>query len=78
MYSDSISIPRKFDSGILMQYVYYTLLAVILYFLSDWLVGKIEQVRGETFKQQRSTVFFVIIMILSVSTFKAIELLVNN
>ena len=61
-----------------MQYVYYTLLAVILYFLSDWLVGKIEMVRGEPFKQQRSTVFLIIIMVLSVTTFKAIELLVNT
>ncbi len=61
-----------------MQYVYYTLAAITLYFLSDWILLKIEQARGEPFKQQRSLVFLVIIMILSVSTFKAIELLVNS
>ena len=61
-----------------MQYVYYSLAAIILYFLSDWLLLKIEQVRGEPFKQQRSTVFLLIIMVLAVSTFKTIEILVNS
>ena len=60
-----------------MQYVYYTLAAIILYLLSDWILLKLERIRGETFKQQRSTVFLVIIMVLAVSTFKAIELLFN-
>jgi predicted PurR-regulated permease PerM len=60
-----------------MQYVYYTLAAIILYFLSDWILVKIEQKRGEPFKQQRSLVFLIIIMVLALSTFKAIELLVN-
>ena len=61
-----------------MQYIYYTLAAIVLYFLSDWIVLKIEGLRGEPFKQQRSTVFLVIIMILAVSSFKAIELLINS
>ncbi|MCP4874467.1 MAG: hypothetical protein GY896_03195 [Gammaproteobacteria bacterium] len=61
-----------------MQFVYYTLAAIILYFLSDWILLKIEQARGEPFKEQRSLVFLIIIMILAVSTFKAIELMVNN
>lgn len=60
-----------------MQYVYYTLAAIILYFLSDWILVKIEQKRGKQFEQQRSLVFLIIIMVLAVGTFKAIELLVN-
>jgi len=60
-----------------MQYVYYTLAAIILYFLSDWILVKIEQKRGKQFEQQRSLVFLVIIMVLAVGTFKAIEMLVN-
>jgi len=60
-----------------MQYVYYTLAAIILYFLSDWILVKIEQKRGKQFEQQRSLVFLIIIMILALGTFKAIELLVN-
>ena len=61
-----------------MQYVYYTLAAIILYFLSDWILLKIEQKRGKQFEQQRSLVFLIIIMVLALGTFKAIELLVNS
>jgi hypothetical protein len=61
-----------------MQYVYYTLAAISLYFLSDFILARIEKVRGKPFGQQRSLVFLIIIMVLAVSTFKTIELLVNN
>jgi len=61
-----------------MQYVYYTLAAIVLYFLSDWILLQIEKFRGEAFKQQRSTVFLLIIMVLAVASFKAIEMLVNS
>ncbi len=60
-----------------MQYVYYTIAAILLYFLSDWILVMIEKKRGKQFEQQRSLVFLVIIMVLAVGTFKAIELLVN-
>lgn len=60
-----------------MQYVYYTLAAIILYFLSDWILVKIEQKRGKQFEQQRSLVFLIIIMVLAVGSFKAIEMLVS-
>jgi predicted PurR-regulated permease PerM len=61
-----------------MQFVYYTLAAIVLYFLSDWILLRIEKFRGEPFKQQRSTVFLLIIMVLAVSSFKAIELLISS
>ena len=61
-----------------MQYVYYTLAAIVLYFLSDWILLQIEKFRGEPFQQQRSTVFLLIIMVLAVSTFKAIEALLAS
>jgi hypothetical protein len=60
-----------------MQYVYYTIAAIVLYFLSDWILVKIEQKRGKQFEKQRSLVFLIIIMVLAVGTFKAIELLIN-
>lgn len=59
-----------------MQFVYYTITAVILYVLSDWILVRIEANRGEPLKH-RSVVFFVIILVLAVSSFKAIELLVG-
>lgn len=61
-----------------MQYIYYTVAAITLYFLSDFILVKIEKARGEPFGSQRSLIFLIIIMVLAVSTFKAIELLVNN
>jgi predicted PurR-regulated permease PerM len=61
-----------------MQYVYYTFAAIILYFLSDWIVVMIEKARDKPFEEQRSLVFLLIIMVLSVSTFKIIELLVDS
>jgi len=61
-----------------MQYVYYTIAAIALYFVSDWILVKIEQARGKPFGEQRSLVFLIIIMALAVSSFKLIELLVNN
>ena len=60
-----------------MQYLYYTIAAIVLYFLSDWILVKIEQKRGKQFEQQRSLVFLIIILVLAVGSFKAIELLVN-
>jgi predicted PurR-regulated permease PerM len=61
-----------------MQYVYYTIAAIVLYFVSDWILEKIEQVRGKPFAEQRSLVFLIIIMVLAVSSFKLIELLVKG
>jgi hypothetical protein len=61
-----------------MQYIYYTLAAIALYFLSDWILLKIEGLRGKPFKRQRSTIFLLIIMVLAVSSFKAIELLLQS
>ena len=60
-----------------MQYIYYTVAAITLYFVSDLILVAIEKKRGKRFEQQRSLVFMVIIMILAVGSFKGIELLVN-
>ena len=60
-----------------MQFVYYTFAALVLYLLSDWLLVKIEKYRGQAFAQ-RSLVFFAIILVLAVSSFRIIELLVNQ
>lgn len=61
-----------------MQYLYYLLAAIVLFFLSDWLLLQIEKIRGAPFQEQRSVVFLIIIMILSVSSFKAIEVMLAN
>lgn len=51
-----------------MEVLYYTIVAACLYFVSDWILDRIEVSRGERFKN-RSIIFFIIILILSVISF---------
>ena len=55
-----------------MEFVYYTIAGIGLYFLSDWILLRIEGWRGEVF-EQRTLVFFAIISVLAVASFQAIE-----
>ncbi len=60
-----------------MEFVYYTVAGIALYFLSDWILVQIEKWRGEVF-EQRTLNFFVIITVLALSSFKAIEVLTSS
>ncbi|MFZ9039273.1 MAG: hypothetical protein ACO3DT_14580 [Gammaproteobacteria bacterium] len=60
-----------------MEFVYYTAAGLILYFLSDWILRKVEQMRGEAF-EQRTLIFFVIILVLALTSFKVIELMMTS
>jgi hypothetical protein len=60
-----------------MEFVYYTTAGLVLYLLSDWILNKIEAFHGDRLKH-RSVIFFTIILILAVSSFKVIELLLNR
>ncbi len=55
-----------------MIFIYYTIAGVILYLGSDWILSRIETSRGQRF-ENRSLVFFVIILVLAVGSFKIIE-----
>ena len=55
-----------------MELVYFTLAAIALYVISDWIVNLIERRRGQRL-QYRSILFFCIILVLSVLSFSAIE-----
>jgi hypothetical protein len=55
-----------------LEVVYYTLVAAILYLVSDWLLDRIEIIRGERFKY-RSIVFFFIILVLAFISFSVIK-----
>ncbi len=50
-----------------MEYLYYTLIGIGLYFISDWLLDRLENAYGGRFKY-RSLVFFAIITILALIT----------
>ena len=47
-----------------MEILYYTVTAVVLYVLADWLLDRIETAYGRRFKL-RSLIFFVIMLVLA-------------
>lgn len=55
-----------------MEVIYYTLVATGLYFISDWILDRIEVSRGERFKN-RSIIFFIIILVLAFISFSLIK-----
>lgn len=57
-----------------MEVIYYTLVATGLYFMSDWILDRIEVSRGERFKN-RSIIFFLIILTLAFISFSLMKYL---
>ena len=55
-----------------MEMLYFTIAAIFLYLASDWILNQIETMRGARF-DNRSLIFFVIILVLSVALFKLIQ-----
>lgn len=60
-----------------MQYVYFTLVAAVLYLLSAWIVDRIEIIAGKRF-EYRSLLFFGILLTLALVTFSAIRTYTGN
>ena len=56
----------------MLDLVAYTVAGVALYFVSDWLLNQIEIRRGARF-ENRSLVFFAIIMVLALGLFELIK-----
>ncbi len=57
-----------------MELIYYTVAGLGLYVVSDWILNRIEIMRGERF-EQRSLIFFGIILVLALLTFHLIRFL---
>ena len=55
-----------------MDIVYFTLVGIGLYFASDWMLNRIEAVRGKPF-EYRSIIFFGIILVLALASFQLIR-----
>lgn len=55
-----------------MEIVYFTIVAIALYFFSDWLLQRIEIARGRRF-EQRSLIFFGILLVLALASFALIR-----
>ena len=60
-----------------MELVYYTVAGILLYWISDQILLAVERWQGKVF-EHRSAIFFVIILVLALSSFKGIELLLAS
>ncbi len=54
------------------ELILFTLNAIVVYLLADWLVRVIEQRRGSVLKQ-RQVVFFVIFLVLVMTSFQVLR-----
>lgn len=59
------------------ELILFTLNAIVIYLVSDWLVRLIEKRRGVAFKQ-RQIVFFVIFLALALSSFQLLKNLLGG
>jgi len=55
-----------------MEMIYFTIIAIVLYFVSDWILNKIEFKIGKRL-ENRSMIFFAIILVLSMSVFTVVQ-----
>ena len=55
-----------------MEIVLFTLNAIVIYLVADWIVRMIEVKRGEVLKQ-RQIVFFVVFLVLALITFQILQ-----
>ena len=56
-----------------MEILAFTANAIIIYLLTEWIVRTIEKKRGEALKQ-RQAVFFAIILVLALISFRALRM----
>ena len=60
-----------------MEIVYFTLVAALLYLISNWMVERLEVAAGRRF-EYRSLLFFVILLTLAMVSFYLIRLYTGN
>jgi hypothetical protein len=60
-----------------METIYFTLSAVALYFVSDWILIKIETRRGQPFTD-RTLIFFAIIATLAMGVFALLRYVLQD
>ncbi len=60
-----------------MEIILFTLNAIVIYFLADWIVRLIESRRGEALKH-RQIVFFAVILVLALASFRMLQTLLGS
>jgi hypothetical protein len=66
----------RHENEVCVDVIYFTIIAVGLYFAADALLDRIERARGARF-EQHGLVFFAIILVLSLATFQLMNLLMK-
>jgi len=56
----------------MLEILIFTLNAIVIYFLADWILRQIEARRGKVLKQ-RQVIFFVIILALAIVSFQVLQ-----
>ena len=60
-----------------MEAIYFTVVAVVLYLLADWILVRIEAAAGKVLEHS-SLIFFAILMTLALTSFWLIRLYTGN
>lgn len=60
-----------------METIYFTLVAIVLYFAANWILERIETARGRRL-EHRTLVFFAILLVLAVTSFALIRRYTGN
>ena len=60
-----------------MELLVFTLNAIFIYLLSDWLIRRLEAARGGTLKQ-RQALFFVTFLVLALASFALLRRLLGG
>lgn len=55
-----------------MEILYFTLTAIVLYVVSDWVVKRMEAYAGRRF-EHRTLIFFALILVLALASFALIR-----
>ncbi len=61
----------------MMEIVVFTLNAIVVYFLADWILRAMEQKKGAVLKN-RQIIFFVIFLSLALISFNTLKTLLTN
>jgi len=59
-----------------MEILLFTLVAIVIYLVSDWIIRMIEARRGEALKQ-RQVIFFAVFLVLALVTFRVLRILLT-
>ena len=59
-----------------IEILLFTLVAIVIYLVSDWIVRMIEARRGEALKQ-RQVIFFAVFLVLALVSFRALRILLT-